>query len=96
MAPRETPRFPSLTDASDSVAVKNALLAHFLPPKEPLPSRGRLSKNPSATPLTEKEMQLALSKSSPSSAPGPDSVPYAIWKKVNLINPAIILDLLSP
>jgi len=38
----------------------------------------------------------ALSKSSPSSAPGPEGVPYSVWKNVNLINPLIILDLLSP
>jgi len=96
VAPRETPRFPSLPDATDPVAVNNALLNHFFPPKDPLPGRGRLTKNPSAPPLTMEEIRLALSKSSPSSAPGPDGIPYSMWAKVNLINPLIILDLLSP
>jgi len=50
-------------------------------------------RNPSATPLTKAEIKLALCKSSPSSAPGPDGVPYSVWKKVNLINPAILLKL---
>jgi len=37
-----------------------------------------------------------LIKSSPSSAPSPDGVPSSVWKQVNLINPGILLDLLSP
>jgi len=78
------------------VAINNALLDHPFPPKNPLPGRGRLKRNPSATPLTEEEIKLALSKSSRSSAPGPDGIPYSVWKKVNLVNPAILLDLLSP
>jgi len=96
VAPRKTPRFPSLPDASIPVAINKALLEHFFPPKDPLPDRGRLEKNPSANPLTEEEIKLALSKSSPSSAPGPDGIPYSVWKRVNLINPAILLELLSP
>ena len=96
VAPRKTLRFPSLSDATDPVAINNALLNHFFPPKDPFPGRGRLAKNPSAPPLTEEEIRTALSKSSPSSAPGPDGIPYSVWKKVNLINPSIILRLLSP
>jgi len=96
VALRKTPRFPSLPHASGPVAINNALLDHFFPPKYPLPSRGRLKKNPSATPLTQEDIKLALSKSSPSSAPGPDGIPYSVWKRVNLINPAILLKLLSP
>jgi len=96
VAPRKTPRFPSLPNASDPVAINRALLDHFFPPKNPLPNRGRLKKNPSATPLTKEEIKLALSKCSPSSAPGPDGIPYSVWKRVNLINPTILLELLSP
>jgi len=96
VAQRKTPRFPSLPDATDPVAINDSLLHHFFPPKDPLPSRGRLTKNPSASPLTKEEIRLALSKSSHSSAPGPDGIPYPVWKKVNLINPSIILELLSP
>jgi len=95
VAPRKTPRFPSLPDATDPVAINNALLNDFFPPKDPLPSRRRLTKNPSASPLTKEEIRFALSKSSPSSPPGPDGIPYSVSKKVNLINPSIILDLLS-
>jgi len=96
VAPRKTPRCPSLPDASDPVAINKTLLDHLFPPKDPLPNRGRLKKNPSATPLTKEEIRLALSRSLPSSAAGPDGIPYSVWKKVNLINPAILLELLSP
>jgi len=96
VAPRKTPRFPSLPDTSNPVAINNAFLDHFFPPKDPLPGRGRLWRYPSATPLTEEDIKLALSRSSPSSAPGPDGIPYSLWKKVNLVNPAILVDLLSP
>ena len=96
VAPRKTPRFPSLPDATNPVAINSALLSHFFPPKDPLPSRGRLARIPSADPLTKEEIRLTLAKSSPSSAPGPDGVPYSVWKKINLINPRIIRGLLSP
>ena len=61
VASRKTPRFPSLPDASGPGAINQALLDHFFPPRRPLPSRGRLSKNPSAVPLTKEEIKLALS-----------------------------------
>jgi len=96
VAPRKTPRCPSLPDASDPVAVNNAFPNNLFPSKDPMPNRGRLMKNPTATPLTKEEIKLALSKSSLSSARGPDGVPYSVWKKVNLINPTIIFELLSP
>ena len=96
VAPRKIPRFPSLPDASGPVAINKALLDHFFPHKNPLPSRGRLTGKLSAAPLKSEEIKLALSKSSPSSAPGPDGIPYSVWKKVNLINPTIILELLWP
>jgi len=96
VAPRKTPRFPSLPDASGPVAINKALLDHFFPPKNPLPRRGRLTRNPSAAPPKSEEIKLALSKSSPSSPPGPDGILYSVWKKVHLVNPSIILELLSP
>jgi len=96
VAPRTTPTFPSLPHASNPVAVNNPLLNHFVPPKDPLPNRSRLKKNPSTTPLTKEEIRLAHSKSSPSSAPGPAGVPYSVWTRVKYSNPAIILELLFP
>ena len=78
------------------MAINKALLDHFFPPKDPLPGRGHRKRNPTATPLTSDEIRLALSKSSPSSAPGPDGIPYSVWKKVNLVKPTIILEHRSP
>ena len=96
VAPRNTPRFPDLPGASSPVEINTALLNHFFPPKPELPSRERLHRHPSAIPLTKEEIKATLAKSSPTSAPGPDGVPYSVWKKVNSINPNLLLDLLAP
>ena len=96
VAPRKTPRFPDLPGADSPVEINEALLHHFFPPKPELPPRGRLHRNPSAPPLTKEKIAAALAKSSPSSALGPDGVPYSVWKKVNNINPNLLLDLLAP
>lgn len=47
-------------------------------------------------PLSSSEIGLALSKSSNTSAPGPDQIPYRVWKKVNAINPHLLPALLGP
>lgn len=92
----KTPSCPTLPGASDPVSINKALLEYFFLPKEPLPSRGRLSHTPSASPLMTEAIAHAHSESSPSSAPGPDGVSYSVWKMVNSLNIEIILDLISP
>jgi len=47
-------------------------------------------------PLTTDEIATALSNCSPTSAPGPDGIPYSTWKQVNKINSSILLQRLSP
>ena len=76
--------------------MNKVLLDHFFPPKEPFapPTRRRPGKK--APPLTKEEILAALSKCSPTSAPGPDGVPYSTWKQVNKTNPSILLQILSP
>ena len=96
VTPRKTPRFPDLPGANSQVEINEALLNHFFPPKPELPTRGRLHRHPSGVPLTKEEIAAALAKSSPSSAPGPDGVPYSVWKRVNSTNPSLLLDLLAP
>ena len=96
VTPRKTSRFPNLPEANSPGEINKALLDHFFPPKPELPTRGRLHRHASADPLTKEEITAALAKSSPSSAPGPDGVPYSVWKKVNTINPNLLLDLLAP
>ena len=96
VAPRKTPRFPSLPGADSPAAINDALLKHFFCPKPPPPARGRSSPHSSATPLSQEEIKLALSRCSASLAPGPDGIPYRVWKRVKAINPAILLGLFSP
>ena len=96
VAPRKAPRFPTLPEADTPTSINDTLLQHFFLPKPPPPARGRLSPHMSATPLTQDQIRQALSKCSPCSAPGPDGISYRVWKKVNSIKPAILLDMLSP
>ena len=96
VAPRKTPHFPLLPEAYSLTAINDALLKYFFPPKPSPPVRGRLSPHPESTPLSQQEIKLALSKCSPSLAPCPDGIPYRVWKRVNAINPAVLLELLDP
>ena len=41
-------------------------------------------------------MAEALRKFSPSSVPGPDSIPYSVWKRVHLVASHLLTDLLAP
>jgi len=76
--------------------MNNVLLDHFFPPNEPFSPPPRLRPNKSAPPLTTDEIAAAFSKCSPTSAPGPDGIPYSTWKQVNKINPSILLHILAP
>ena len=93
---RAPPRFPSLPGAETPQQMNEALLGHFFPPKAAFFPPHRLRPQCSALPLTKEEIAHALSKSSSSSAPGPDGIPYLMWKRVNGINPSILLEILSP
>ena len=90
------PCFPNIPGASSLGEINKALLDSFFPPKPELPTRSRLHRHASADPLTKEEIAAALAKFSPSSAPGPDGVPYSLWNKVNTINSSLLLDLLAP
>jgi len=90
------PRFPSLPGAVTSQQMNSVLLDHFFPTKEPFSPPPRLRPHRTAPPLTMEEIALALSTCSPTSAPGPDGIPYSTWKHVNKINPSIILQTLAP
>jgi len=90
------PRFPSLPGAETPQQMNTVLLDHFFPPKEPFSAPPRLRPNKSAPPLTTVEIAAALAKCSPTSAPGPDGIPYSTWKQINKIKPSILLHLLAP
>jgi len=93
---RAQPCFPSLPGAETPQQMNSVLLEHFFPPKEPFSPPPRLRPNRSAPPLTTVEIAAALTKCSPTSAPGLDGIPYSTRKQVNKINPSILLYILSP
>ena len=92
---RAQPRFPSLPGAETPAQMNNVLLDHFFPPKEPFSPPPRLRPDSSAPPLTTDEIAAPLSTCSPTSAPGPDGIPYSTWKQVNKNNPSILLHILA-
>jgi len=89
------PRFPSLPGAETPQQMNKVLLDHFFPPKTPFSPPPRLRPYRKAPPLSKEEIMIALSRWSPTSAPGPDGIPYSTWKQVNITNPSILLQLLS-
>ena len=85
----ENPPFPLLSGANIPTTINKVLLDHFLPQRPTLSSQGRLTPHASHDPLTKDEIAKPLAKSSPSSGPSPNEVPYSLWKKVNRFNPEI-------
>ena len=76
--------------------MNEALVGHLFPPKAAFPPPSRLTLWDKPPLLTQEEIAHALSKSSALSAPGPHGIPYLTWKRVNTINPSILLHMLSP
>jgi len=93
---RPPQRFPDLPGASNPAEVAETLLDHFFPSKPPPPPLLRLTRYEDYTPLTSEEIYRALSKSSKTSAPGPDHIPYSVWKSVHHIKPSLLPSLLDP
>src|SRR5207302_5654235 len=89
-------RFPSIPDAITPLEINDALLLHFFPHKDSPPSPSILRPFKHVPPLDKEEIQRALSKLSNSSAPGPDQIPYGVWKRGHNINPDILISLLNP
>jgi len=93
---RAQPRFPYIPGADTPHQMNSVLLDHFFPPKEPFTPPPWLRPHKTAPRLTMEEIASALSKCSPTSAPGPDWIPYSTWKQVNKTNPLIPLEILAP
>ena len=95
-AGRSPPGFPTLPDASTPTQMNDALLDHFFPPRpsHPLPSILRLYGD--YMEISPKEVSMALASCSPSSAPGPDTIPYSVWKTVHRIAPSVFTSLPAP
>ena len=93
---RLAPRFPSLPDAPTPTQINDTLLHHFFPPQPCRPLPSILRPFADCTALNAEEISTALSKCSSSSAPGPDTIPYSIWKSLHRITPNILTSLLGP
>jgi len=89
-------RFPDLPGASELAEVAETLLQHLFPLKPPPPPLLRLTRHEDNTPLTSEEISRALSKSSNSTAPGPDHILYSVWKSVHRLKPSRLPSLLDP
>jgi len=89
-------RFPDLPGASDPAEVAETLLDHFFPSKSPPPPLLRLMRYENYTTLTSEEISRALSKSSNTSAPGPDHIPYSVLKSIHHIKSSLLPSLLDP
>jgi len=93
---RPPQRFPDLPGASNPAEVAETFLDHLFASKPPPPPLLRLTRYEDYTPLTSEEISRALSKSSNTSAPGPDHIPYSVWKSVHYIKPSLLPSLLDP
>ena len=89
-------RFPSLPDATTPTQINDALLNHFFPPEPLRPLPSILRPFADCTALTAEEISATLTKCSPSSAPGPDTIPYSVWKSLHRIAPDVLTSLLGP
>ena len=95
-AGRQPDRFPSFPDASSPIDINTAHLSHFFPDKDPTSTPSIIRPFRDLPSLGHQEIAHALIKSSNSSAPGPDQIPYGIWKEVNKANPCLLLARLGP
>jgi len=87
---RASDRFPSFPSATLPSAINSALLNHFFPAQCPSTSSLVLFIYSSAPPVSTEEIVDALRKSSNTSAPGPDGIPFCIWKKVYKLTPSLL------
>ena len=94
---RLQPRFLSFPAKETPDGINAALQDHFFPaPPPPTQADVNLSSFADYFPLSQEEISSALSKSSSSAAPGPDTISYNIWKKVHRSCPALLTNLICP
>src|SRR5437879_486856 len=89
-------RFPNIPDANTLAKINSVLLDHFFLSSPSLPVPAILRPHLNCPPLLPSEITTVLRKCSPSSAPGPDSIPYLVSKIVHLTAPHLLTELLNP
>ena len=93
---RPPPRFPELPGPSTPPELNKGLLDHLFPGEPAGFTDTILLLFRECLRLAPDEVSMALARSSPSSAPGPDVIPNLVWKRVHRVAPHLINDLLTP
>ena len=89
-------RFPALENPSSPTEINNILHQHFFPPRPSPPLPLILPAFKDVRPVSPSQVSSALQKSSKTSAPGPSSIPYPIWKRVYKANEPLLPSLFTP
>ena len=92
----KTPRFPSLPGVDSLEEVRDALIHHFFPAQAQPPCNTLCPGFRDVLMVTNVEIARVLSRSSPSWAPGPHTIPYSVWKTIRREIPELLPSLLSP
>ena len=90
------PHFPELLGASTLLDLNKALLDHVFPGSPVTPKSSILLPFKDCAALVAAEVERALTGSSLSLAPGPDTILNSVWKRIIKSTPPLILEVLSP
>ena len=97
LAGNRTPtRFPSLPGAATPEDTRDRLVEHFFQAQTHLTQNAVCPTFGHCPPVSREEVSRVLARSSPSSAPGPDTIPYGVWKKLHSLHPDILPSLTGP
>ena len=93
---RVNPRIPTFPDAPTPEDIRDEMIKGFCPLVPPIPPRLSRLADPGYTSVDPSEVSAALSKCSNKSAPGPDHIPYGVWKNIHRASCSLIPALLDP
>ena len=72
------------------------MISHFFPTTEEPTTNAIYPVFDACPTVIKEEVSWVLVKSSPSSAPGPDTIPYSVRKRLHKLHPDILLNLVDP
>jgi len=93
---RVTLQFANLPDATSPEQGNSTLVLHFFVPKRLPIVPSILRPHKGIEPLTPSEISAAVRKCPSYPAPAPGTIPFSVWKRVHLVAPQILTDLLGP
>jgi ribonuclease HI len=93
-SPNNLPSFPN-TNTPTELATK--LVQSFFPPTQPTHTVTNHTAPPisQVPPVTANELSYILSRANSSSCPGPDSIPFSVWKEIHNCRPSLIPHLIT-